>query len=156
MWGLQGLVNRVVRWTLGAEPSVVRIIERTVEAFDRGPHDRRPGVASNGIREDESGYLWILWVTPDPEWTEPEVTGPQGPRPQHQPPLHEMFESYLDVFEPRTGRTLARHRNDGMIKFVNGYGASSARYVYAIEQNDAGVVYLHLMKAGLEGAQGNR
>ena len=150
MWALQGLVNRVVRWRLGAEPQIVRTFDRTVEAFDRGPHDRRPGVASNGIRIDESGYLWLLWVTPDPEWTEPEVTAPQGREPPPQPPLQEMFENYLDVFDPRTGRTLARYRNDGMIKFVNGYGSSSARYVYAIEQNDAGVVYLHLMKAGLE------
>ena len=155
MWAQQGLVNRVVRWKLSATPQVVRTIDRTVEAFDRGPHDRRPGVASGGIRLDENGYLWIRWFTPDPEWTEPEVKLQPGQRPPPLPPDQRIFDDYLDVFDPRTGQTLARYHSDGRTRFVNGYG-TSALYVYAIDQNDAGVVYLHLMKARLEGAPGTR
>lgn len=152
MWALQGSVNRVVRWRLGAEPQVSRTIDRTVEAFDSGPRDRWPGTGSGGIKLDEKGRLWIRWFTPDSEWIEPKVKPKPGQRPLPPPPLQQVFDNYLDVFDPRTGRTLARHRSDGLIKFVNGYGPSSARYVYAIEQNDAGVVYLHLMVAGLERA----
>ena len=134
-------------------PRVVRTIDRTVEAFDRGPRGRWPGTGSSGIKLDESGYLWILWFTPDPEWTEPEVTLQPGQTPP-DPPMQRAFDDYLDVFDPRTGRTLARHWSDETIRFVNGYG-ESALYVYAIEQNNAGVVYLHLMKPRLEGAPGS-
>ncbi|MDE2764403.1 MAG: hypothetical protein OXQ94_08730 [Gemmatimonadota bacterium] len=55
MWALQGSVNRVVRWRLGAEPQVLRTIDRAVEAFDRGPRDRWPGTGSGGIKLDENG-----------------------------------------------------------------------------------------------------
>lgn len=148
MWALEGTVNRVVRWELGAEPRVTRVFERVVDAFDRGPRGSWPGTASGGIALDEDGHLWIRWFTPEPEWTQPQARRLQGRR----PPLQRVFDNYLDVVDPQTGLTLARYRSDEVVKFVNGFGQASP-YVYAIDQSDAGVVYLHLMKPRLEVAR---
>ncbi len=154
LWTVAGESTRVTRWDLLPTPAVGRIWDRTVEEWDR--HDRGPtGFASprplnTGAMLDENG-LWIIWRTPDPDWggVPSEESRPVTGQPQVK------WDSRLELIDPATGKTLARHYDKGAFQtFVLG---SQSRYFYSYHETDAGVPYIHLLEPRLSrGAAGRR
>lgn len=137
VWTVQ--TTRIVRWDLGREPRVGRVIDRDVTEFKEGaaPGNAYPRSANMGALLDDRG-LWISWITPDPQWVPP---GDDEPR----PPPREVYDGWLDLVDPATGRTLARHRQDG---YLSNFVAGSS-YVVAYHETDAGVPYLHILEPRL-------
>ncbi len=153
LWTVAQESTEVTRWDLLPSPAVGRIWDRTVDEWDR--HDRGPtGFASprpinTGAMLDEDG-LWIIWRTPDPDWggVPSEESRPvTGPR-------QAMWDSWLELIDPSSGKTLARHYDKGVFKtFANG---SRSRYFYSYHETDAGVPYIHLLEPRLSRRAGGR
>ena len=154
LWTVAQESTRLTRWDLLPTPAVGRIWDRTVEEWDR--HDRGPtGFAyprpiNTGAMLDEDG-LWIIWRTPDPDW---EGVPSEESRPVTGPP-QVMWDTWLELIDPATGKTLARHYDKGVFQsFVRG---SQSRYFYSYHETDAGVPYIHLLEPRLSrGASGRR
>ena len=151
-WIIEGNSGRMEEWTLLPEPKVSRIFNRHVEEFEREkstPGETAgawPSASNIGARVNDHG-IWILWWTPDPGWTkrtgDPEVSN----RWDREELSHTIFDGVLDLIDPETGRTLARHRSDlTMPGFV--YGSDM---VMAYEETRAGVPYVYLLKPTVHG-----
>ncbi len=142
LWVVEPNPNRLTRWDLVPEPGKSVIYNRVVEEFDRHGNDPHlwPGVDNVGALLDENG-LWILWTTPDPRFTSRRV----GEVPEEPP--QEIRDSWLDLVDPATGRTLARFHSDGSASdFVEG-----SRYFYFYNESDSGepsvvIVEPHLIR----------
>ena len=100
---------------------------------------------------DEDG-LWIIWRTPDPDW---EGVPSDESRPATEPRQLES-DSWLDLIDPATGRTLARHYDKGVFQsFVHG---SRSRYFYSyhIMRRMRASLHLPARAASVPGACGGR
>ena len=142
VWAVKKDANRIVRWDLGQEPRVGRLFEREVVEFDEGAPAELvyPRSLNLAASLDDRG-LWIIWIAPDPEWAE---RVPPGGDETPAPP-REVYDSWLDLVDPVTGRTIARHRHDGYLKdFVAG-----SSYVAEYHETDAGVPLLHVLEPRL-------
>lgn len=95
-----------------------------------------PPARHAGIMVDDSG-LWIVWNSKDTEWTQRRA--PMSP-PLEVPPRR-VWEGWVELVDPSTGRTLARHRSDG---FIKGF-ADGSRYLVGYCETDRGVPYIHLL-----------
>ena len=137
LWTVDRSTSRLTRWDLSPEPKVGRVFERTVEEFERAnPDGPWPPAIHAGIMVDDSG-LWIVWNSKDPEWTERRA--PMSPPPEVPP--RRVWEGWVELVDPSTGRTLARHRSDGFITGV----AHGSRYLVGYYETDRGVPYIHLL-----------
>ncbi len=150
VWVLPHVSNRLVRWELGATPTVARVFDRVVEPFER---DNPPGFSlprsfNSGLMLNEDG-LWVAWVAPDPEWTDRRVA-PGGDRPD-VPPSRE-YDGWLDLVDPSTGLTIARHQSD---KTSDGF-AKGRGYLILYEETEGGVPYIHLAEPRLVGGPSER
>ncbi len=141
VWILPSFTNRLVRWELGPEPRVGRVFERRVAEFDTD-------TSSNEAAMLDDRGLWITWHTRDPEWTRPDSLGDAMPS---EPP-REWVDGWLDLVDPETGLTLARHHQDGVFR---GFAAGSS-YVVAYHETDAGVPFLHILEPRLSRGSGGR
>lgn len=101
--------------------------------------DRLPANVFRAAMVDPDG-LWIVWQTPDPEWTDRRS---QGGLPTE--PWDRILDGWIDLVDPDTGATLARHRTDGILL---GF-AQGSRYVLGYHETEAGVPYLHLLRPEL-------
>ena len=130
LWVVEPTPNRLTRWELVPSPRKALVLDRVVEEFDR--HGSDPGlwprVNNVGALLDEDG-LWILWTAPDPGYT-PTPVGRELP----QNPPREVRDTWLDLLDPATGRTLTRFHSDASASaFVDG-----SRYFYFYNESDAG------------------
>lgn len=147
LWTVERKTSRVTRWDLSPEPKVGRVFERTVEEFERaGPDGPWPRATHAGIMFDDSG-LWIVWNARDPEWTERRA--PMSPPPQVPP--RRVWEGWVELVDPASGRTLARHRSDGFIKGA----AGGSRYLVGYYETEGGVPYIHLLAPKVSGLESN-
>ena len=145
LWATRQVTNRLVRWDLTHEPSVGRVVERSVAVFERHnpPHFSWPRSYNRDILIDDK-LLWIVWHGPDPKWTQRQVRpGEDMP----DVPWRQIFDGWLDLVDPASGRTIARHRFDGV---TLGFAAGS-RYLAAYHESDAGVPYIHLLEPRVSG-----
>ena len=151
-WIVDGGSGRIEQWTLLPEPKLSRIVNRSVEEFDRERTAFTEGgfkwpTADNfGARLDDHG-LWVLWWGPDRDWTkrtsDPEVAAEWDGEASWQA----IFDGVLDLIDPETGRTLARYRSDlPMPGFVHG-----SDMVIAYEETPEGVPRLHLLRPTVHG-----
>ena len=156
-WIVDSASGRIEEWALLPEPKLSRIINRSVEEFDRentAPREREfvwPTVDNFGARLDDHG-LWILWWGPDPGWTkrtsDPEVMAEWDREASWQA----IFDGVLDLIDPETGRTLARYRSDLPFPgFV--YGSDM---VMAYEETQEGVPRVHLLRPTVHGVSSRR
>ncbi len=137
LWTVDRSTSRLTRWDLSPEPEVGRVFERTVEEFERAnPDGPWPPARHAGIMVDDSG-LWIVWNSKDPEWTQRRA--PMSPPPEVPP--RRVWEGWVELVDPSTGQTLARHRSDG---FIKGF-ADGSRYLVGYYETDGGVPYIHLL-----------
>ena len=132
VWIFPNFTNRLVRWDLGQEPMVGRVFERRVAEFDAD-------TSSNEAAMLDDRGLWIMWHTWDPEWTRTAHLG--DPMPSEPP--RRWLDGWLDLVDPATGRTIARHHQDGVFRCF------AAGYVVAYHETDAGVPFLHILKLRL-------
>lgn len=133
VWVVPDQANRLVRWDLVPEPRVGRVIERHIAEFgERG--------MNTSAMLDERG-LWIIWHGPDGNWTRTLRRGDEMP----SEPRRRISDGWLDLVDPATGLTLARHRQDGVFQ---GFAAGSG-YVVAYHETDAGVPFLHILEPRL-------
>lgn len=148
LWEIGVDENRLVLWELVPEPRVARVIERDVVEFDRAapphvvenfPGSRKSGRNTGAMLDDQG--LWIIWHTPDPEWTESVSTG------DILSLVAKLSDAWLDLVDPDTGRTIGRHHQDGILL---GF-ASGSRYVVAYHETDAGVPFIHLLEPRVSG-----
>ena len=141
VWAVNNDTNRIVCWVLGQEPHVSNVFERHVAEFEEGTPAEHvyPRSWNHAAMVDDRG-LWIIWNAPDPDWT--KRVGPGG-KVEGSP--GQIYDGWLDLVDPATGRTLARHRQDG---FLMDFAAGSS-YVVAYHETDAGVPFLHLLKPRL-------
>ena len=145
VWAVRGGANIATRWTLTPEPRVEREFARQLEAFDDGRSDPPmfPSSWNMGLMLDGDG-LWIVWRAPDLEWGERVPAG----SPMTEAPPRLEYDGWLDLVDPDTGLTIARHRNDGhLLGFAQG-----SRYIVAYHETDEGVPYLHLLEPRLSGS----
>jgi len=143
LWVLPETRNRLVRWDLGSSPRVGSVFDRVVEPFERHnpPHFSLPRSFNVGAMLNDDG-LWVAWIAPDPEWTDRRVT--LGGIPPDVPPSRE-YDGWIDLIDPTTGRSLARHRSDKTsLGFAKGHG-----YLIMYEETEAGVPYIHLVEPRL-------
>jgi hypothetical protein len=138
LWLVQYESNRLIRWDLVEKPTISRVFERAIEEFDRHDPETWPGAANLGSMLDEHG-LWIVWRAPESGWD------PDGSERPPTRPMRTIVDSWVDLVDPSTGRTIARHWSDG---FLKGF-APGSRYVFAYEESEAGVPYIHLMEPAL-------
>ena len=141
LWAVRTDTNRLTRWRLAPTVEPGRVVDRVVQAFDNDvPSTFSWPLSSNrGAMLDDDG-LWIVWETPDPEWTERRS---QGGLPTE--PWDTILDGWLDLVDPDTGATLARYHTDGILL---GFVARS-RYVLGYHETEAGVPYLHLLRPEL-------
>lgn len=144
LWTISQESTRVTRWDLLPTPAIAQIWDRSVNEWDR--HDRGPrGFSSprplnTGTMLDENG-LWIIWLEPDPD---SGIVPSEESRLVTDPP-HIRSDSWLELLDPVTGRTLARHFDRGAFeRFVPG-----SRYLISYHETDAGVPYIHLLEPRL-------
>ena len=142
IWVLPDEGNRLVRWDLDPEARVGRVIERRVAEFDEAPSAR-----NNAVMLDDRG-LWIIWHNRDPEWEQTRQPVAWTP----SIPFRRISDGWLDLLDPATGLTLARHHQDGVFR---GFAAGSS-YVVAYHETDAGVPFLHILEPRLSRGSGAR
>ena len=144
-WIVDERSGRVETWALVPVPKLSRVVHRSFDTFDReaaaGPR-RWPGTFNIRARIDDRG-LWIIWGAPDPGWgrrtDDPEVADQW----YLSTPMQTIEDGMLDLIDPATGRTLARHRSDlPLVGFVDG-----SEMVTAYEETEGGVPRLHLLRA---------
>ena len=141
VWAVASETNRLVRWDLAPEPKVGRVFDRRVAAFDEGGDAFAPaGVGSAWL--DDRG-LWLVWHTSDPDRTEP-LPSLENLRPG-EVDIDALRESWLDLVDPATGRTIARYRQDNAL----GGFAGGSGYLVDYRETDAGVPFLRLLKPQL-------
>lgn len=139
VWAVMREVNRLVRWDLVPEPMVGRVFDRRVAEFDEGGDAFMPAIMGSAMLDDRG--LWVVWHTADPDWT--------GPPPSLESLRPSSFDgdrlrdSWVDLVDPATGRTLARYHQDEAL------GRFAGRYVVGYEETDAGVPFLHLIEPRL-------
>ncbi len=68
-WVVQLEANRIAHWDLQPQPQVGTVVERRVTEFDENVSEGYPRSMNAAAMADDRG-LWIIWHTPDPEWTE--------------------------------------------------------------------------------------
>ena len=144
VWTIRSDANILRRWEMTPKPEAERAFERRVEAFDADAPDGNtfPSSRNRGLMLDADG-LWVVWNTPDPDWTQRSPAG--TPIPQAPPRL--QFDGWVDLVDPETGLTIVRHQNDGhLLGFAQG-----SRYVVAYHETDDGVPYLHLLEPEVVG-----
>ena len=141
LWAVRTDSNRVTRWRLSPPVAVDRAFDRVVEAFERdNPSTFSWPRSGNRAAMVDGDGLWIVWQTPDPEWTDRRS---QGGLPTE--PWDRILDGWIDLVDPDTGATLARHRTDGILL---GF-AQGSRYVLGYHETEAGVPYLHLLRPEL-------
>ena len=141
LWLLPDRTNRLVRWDLEPEPRVGKVLDRSVAEFDADSTRRN----NAGMLNDRG--LWITWHTQDPRWT-----GTMGPEFPTDPP-RKWLDGWLDLVDPTTGRTLARHHQDGVFL----HSVAGAGYLVAYHETDAGIPFLHILEPGLSrGSEGRK
>ena len=142
LWTIRSDANILRRWSIGSRPMLTMEFERRVKAFDDHAPDGNtfPSSWNRGLMLDPVG-LWLVWTTPDPDWTQ---RSPVGTRGAEAPPRLE-HDGWVDLIDPEAGLTIARHWNDGhLLGFAQG-----SRYVVAYHETDEGVPYLHLLEPRL-------
>ena len=144
-WLVDSRSGRVEVWALAPAPKLSRIFYRRIKEFDRGATERLwPSTINKRAQLDDRG-LWIIWIAPDPNWS----LRTSDPETSHQwflaMPRQVIQDGVLDLVDPVTGRTLARHRSDLPLPgFVGG-----SDMVTAYEETEAGVPWLHLLRPRL-------
>ena len=141
-WAVRQQANRIVRWDLEPEPTIARVFDRTVGAFERdNPAEQSwPRSLNVGAMLDENG-LWIAWQTPDADWT--ERISPGEPIPEV--PWQTVLDGWLDLVDPSTGQTVARYQgDDALLGFAHG-----SRYVVSYHEPRAGGAYIYLLEPKL-------
>lgn len=151
-WIVDGASGRIEEWVLLPEPMLTRILNRSVEEFDREQTAAGPGAfvwptADNfGARLDDHG-IWILWWGPDPDWTRRASDPEEAAKWDREAPWQAIYDGVLDLVDPETGRTLARYRSDLPFRgFV--YGSDM---VMAYEETHEGVPRVHLLRPSVHG-----
>ena len=137
-WVVHLYPNRVTHWDLTGKPRATTVIDRVVEEFDKHDQELSPTSLNYGAMLDAHG-LWILWSAPDPRWK--PVKDPTRP----SVPSEQRLDSWLDLVDPLTGRTLARYRDDYVLsRFANG-----SRYLIRYRETAAGIPSLTLLNPTL-------
>ncbi len=138
-WVVHRYPNRVTRWDLAGMPRATTVIDRVVEEFDKHDQELSPRSRNLGAMLDAHG-LWILWIAPDPRWT-PVRDPPRQP----SVPSEQRLDSWLDLVDPSTGRTVARYRDDRVLsRFANG-----SRCLVRYRETAAGIPSLTLLNPTL-------
>ena len=141
VWVVASEINRLSRWDLVPEPKVGRVFDRRVPEFDEGSDAFAPAGVSSAMLDDRG--LWLVWHTSDRDRTEP-LPSLRNLR-SEQIDTDELRDSWLDLVDPGTGRTIARHYQD----IVLGDFAGGSGYMVGYEETDAGVPYLHILEPRL-------
>lgn len=140
VWVVESSPNRITRWDLVPEPGIAVVYNRFVDEFDQritGPHVYPDARNASSLLDDDG--LWILWSAHDPEYTPRRGGGLPTEPPQ------DVRDSWLDLVDPETGLTLARHHSDGSAHLF----AYGSRYVVFYHETDAGEPYIILMEPHL-------
>ena len=138
LWSLDRASTRITRWNLQPEPRVAEAWNRTVEEWERHDRGTWPAPRIIDVMRDELG-LWIAWNAPDPN------RPPGGAVNINTEPYQTIFDGWLDLVDPSTGKTIARyHGDDGTIGF-----AAGSRLFIAFHETEAGVPYIHLLNPRL-------
>ena len=141
LWVVETNPNRMTRWDLVPEPRKAVVYRRAVEEFDRHTFDPllHPNASNSASLLDDHG-LWILWTAPDPAFERRRGGGELPPEPPQN-----VRDTWLDLVDPATGLTLARHHSDGSAFLF----AKGSRYVVFYHETDAGEPYIVLMEPKL-------
>lgn len=139
LWSLDMGSTRITRWDLLPEPRVAEIWDRTVDEWER--HDRgsdrrpvwpRPRIID--VMRDGHG-LWIAWNAPDPN------VPPLGGILINTEPHQTLYDGWVDLVDPTSGKTIARYDgDDSLLGFAGG-----SRYLVAFHETEAGVPYIRLL-----------
>ena len=142
VWTIRADANILSRWSMESGPRLTGEFQRRVKAFDDDAPDGNtfPSSRNRGLMLDPDG-LWLVWTTPDPDWTR---RNPAGTPSATVPPRLE-HDGWVDLIDPETGLTIARRHTDG---YLLGF-AKGSRYVVAYHETDEGVPYLHLLEPRL-------
>lgn len=145
LWTVRRDSSIVTRWELEPQPSIAKVFVRDLEGFEKdSPAKHRfPSATYADAMLDQDG-LWIVWSTPDPDWTERQPVGGTGTTMPDVPP-RVLYDGWIDLLDTETGRTITRLQNDGLFHQI----AKGSRYVVAYHETDAGVPYLHLLNPRL-------
>ena len=143
VWVVASEINRLSRWDLVPEPKVGRVFDRRVPEFDGGGDAFAPAGVSSAMLDDRG--LWLVWHTSDRDRTEPLPSLRNLGREQID--TDELRDSWLDLVDPATGRTIARYRQDNVLgDFAGGSG-----YIANYRESDAGVPFLDILVPRLSG-----
>ena len=144
LWSFDMGSTRITRWDLVAEPRVAGVWDRTVDEWER--HDRGsdpsnpvwPSPRVIDVMRDGHG-LWIAWNAPDPN------RPPGGGILINTEPHQTLYDGWVDLVDPTTGKTIARYGgDDSLLGFAGG-----SRYLVAFHETEAGVPYIRLLDPGL-------
>ncbi len=114
-------------------------------ATPEDPTSVPPHARIGGIWRDAAGRLWVVGASADRNW-KPLVR--QGHAAQASiPPLstwRTLFDSHVDVIDPKTGAVLASRAYDGILEGFTGDGL-----LWEAQQDSAGVITLRMIRAEL-------
>ena len=141
LWVMNYGSASISRWELAPTPRLVETWDREFDEWDRHPRgedvDPKPITADMFLGGEG---LWIAWNAPDPE------RPPGRPRDlRPTTPENDMRDGWIDLVNPATGETIARHREDDLFL---GF-AGSSRYLATYRETAEGIPYLHILNPRL-------
>jgi hypothetical protein len=151
LWIADGLIYEL---TLFDGDSVVRRVRREVDWFPRDTSPiaaprwmgkGRPFVA--GVSADGDDQLWVLIKRKNPRYAgDPQGAAPRPISPGGLPPLAEIFESVLEVLDPRTGALI-----DSRVLPGDVLGFVGPRRLYQLTEADSsGTLMVQIWKLKLD------
>ena len=114
VWALNERTNVASLWRTTnsmSDLSIVQRFERHSDWFESGilRPDTWPFSIVESVRVDSAG-VWVAGNAPDPDFT-PLV----GVQPVPDTPFDQVFDGWIEVFDPASGRVLVRRRLDQMV-----------------------------------------
>ena len=119
-WAADYLRYRLTHWT--PTGTTTSALERRPDWFARpseleiGRPDRAPDPAISSIAEDSDGLLWVFVRTPARSWREAwPKTGPKGEVDYRSLANEKLFQTMVEVIDPRANRVVGRQQFDAWL-----------------------------------------
>ncbi|MEX0891222.1 MAG: hypothetical protein WEB88_03555 [Gemmatimonadota bacterium] len=139
-WTLEPTSYRIVEWNETGLP--VRVFEVASDWPDDEPTafagwDTPPAAIPSYLSADRSGLLWVIGQLPDAAWRPLDVPDARDPLPDPS----SVYDSMIEVIDPRRGIVVARGRYDLRV-----LGFVGERDVWGVRQDESGRTVVQIVR----------